>query len=202
MGKRPKVTELERKRPDGAHVLWLQGSCSPHCATFFSWSSIHSDEGAQMQGMQRRRSCSQSFHGWMGEISPFLLLWAFLSSSCNSALSYSAHCPLLRPSLKLTIMVSYPLGMTCIFIHQGSSAFGLFLIWFLMGAFEIPWIYPTFSTKPLKVNGREDGFSINMKWCMSLVNGLCDQAGHPSGFKNICQGFSGAIADVCSWYGC
>lgn len=53
----------QRKRPDGTHCIWLQGSCSPHCTTLFSWSTIHSDEGAQMQVMQQRRT-SPSMAEW------------------------------------------------------------------------------------------------------------------------------------------
>lgn len=95
MGKRPKVTELERKRQDGPHVLWLQGSCSPHCATLFSWSSIHSDEGAQMQGMQQRRSSESVFprlNGRDKSLPPTVSL-----SQSQRQLSSFLFCPLSSP---------------------------------------------------------------------------------------------------------
>ena len=203
MGKLLKVTELDRDRGRKVPTSSAPGLLfSSLCHTIFLeqhslwWRCPNARNAVGKEGV------NQSSNGWMGEMSSFFLTWAFVSPSCNSALSYSAHCPPLRPSLKLIVMVSYPLGITCIFIRQGSSAFGHSLIWFLMLTFEIRWIYSIFSTKPLKVNGWEDGLSINMKWCLSLVGEVCVRTGHPSGFKNICQGFSEAITDVCSWYSC
>lgn len=41
---------------------------------------------------------------------------------------HSAHCPLGRPSLKLIVMASHPLETKYIFIPQGCSAFGNFIM--------------------------------------------------------------------------
>lgn len=105
MGELPKVMELDRGR--GRMALTSSGSRAPVLLTV-----PHSFPGepSTLMKVPKCRRCSkegavsQSFHGWMEEVSAFLLLWAFLSPSCNSALSYSAHCPLLRPSLKLTVI--------------------------------------------------------------------------------------------------
>lgn len=149
-GELPKVAQLDGEA-GLPYFICLQDSCPHHCDALSSWNSICSDD-VQGKECKRKERMNLSFNGWMGEMSslPLLvLMWAFLRPSCNSVLYYSAHPPLLRPSLKLTAMASPPLGTTCIFIPQGSSAFGNSLIGFLTATFEVLWIYSIFSTKLL-----------------------------------------------------